>query len=90
MTKEIISARNVDRRGSDLGVFSRRVIGPICEHGGSPHQKAQLPLSLAFRDRHVEAVERGGDKAVEPNQINQLVGAVLAEGLDRQTVQGLG
>jgi hypothetical protein len=37
--------------------------------------------------RHVESVERDGYKAIEPNQIDELCGAVLAECLNGQAVR---
>ena len=45
---------------------------------------------FTFRHRYVEAVQGGRHEAVQANQIDQLIGSVLAESVDRQTVKWLG
>jgi len=46
--------------------------------------------SFALRDRHVEAVQGRRDQGVESYEIDQLIGSMLAEGLDREAIKRLG
>ena len=46
--------------------------------------------SLAFRDWHVEAAEGRRDKTIGADEVDQLIRAVLAEGLDSEAVEWLG
>jgi hypothetical protein len=47
-------------------------------------------VSFAFRHRYVESVQGRRDQGVEADQIDQLIGSVLAEGLEREAIKRLG
>jgi hypothetical protein len=45
--------------------------------------------SLAFRDRHVEAVEGRRDEAVKANEVNQLIGTMLSKRFAGEAIERL-
>src|SRR6516164_2306430 len=49
----------------------------------------RLRRSLPLWYRDVESVEGRRDQAIEANEVDQFVGTMLPEGLDRQTIKRL-